>query len=80
VDFFWNVPSVRSPYGFDGTKGAIVELFGWSFDDIAEECAFLGQSGYLGVRIWPPNGTPTLLLIVLYDNYRTSNEFRVFAR
>ena len=38
-----------------GNRGAIVELFGWPYDDIAEECDFLKVAGYLGVKITPPN-------------------------
>ena len=34
-------------------RGAIVELFGWPYVDVAEECAFLGKAGYLGVKIPP---------------------------
>lgn len=39
----------------NGQKGSIVELFGWPYDDIAEECDFLKTAGYLGVKITPPN-------------------------
>ena len=38
-----------------GQKGSIVELFGWPYNDIAEECDFLRVAGYLGVKISPPN-------------------------
>jgi len=38
-----------------GQRGAIVELFGWPYDDIAEECDILKVAGYLGVKITPPN-------------------------
>lgn len=34
-------------------KGAIVELFGWPFSEIAEECELLGRAGYLGVKLSP---------------------------
>lgn len=37
-----------------GQKGAIVELFGWPYADIAQECTFLSKAGYMGLKIWPP--------------------------
>ena len=40
-----------------GKKGAIVDLFGWPYNDIAEECDFLGVAGYLGVKISVPYET-----------------------
>ncbi|MBP5469931.1 MAG: hypothetical protein J6Z11_11890 [Candidatus Riflebacteria bacterium] len=39
----------------NGQKGSIVELFGWPYEDIYEECDFLKVAGYLGVKISPPN-------------------------
>ena len=39
----------------NGQKGSIVELFGWPYNDIYEECDFLKVAGYLGVKISPPN-------------------------
>ena len=39
----------------EGTKGVIVELFGWPYEDISEECDFLSTAGYVGVKISPPN-------------------------
>ena len=29
-------------------------MFGWPYDDIAEECSFLGTAGYLAVKVFPP--------------------------
>lgn len=29
-------------------------MFGWPYDDIAEECVMLGKAGYLGVKVFPP--------------------------
>ncbi|KAI9143436.1 glycoside hydrolase superfamily [Paraphysoderma sedebokerense] len=55
IYFTWMNPAVNAPHTKDGRKGAIVELFGWPFNDIAQECTMLGKAGYLGVRIWPPN-------------------------
>ncbi len=37
-------------------RGAIVELFGWPYDDIAKECEMLGKAGYMGVKIFPAQG------------------------
>lgn len=37
---------------FDGRSG-IVHLFEWTFNDIANECKFLGESGYGGVQVSP---------------------------
>ncbi|KAJ3397138.1 hypothetical protein HDU92_000443 [Lobulomyces angularis] len=53
LNFLWQNNVVNS--NFDGTKGAIVELLGWPYKDIAQECVFLGKAGYTGVRIWPAN-------------------------
>jgi len=57
VDFFWNAPKLdnsKSQYE-NGQKGAIVELFGWPYEDVEKECEFLSNSGYLGVKVFPPN-------------------------
>ena len=51
-----NPPIIQDNKIYDkGQKGTIVELFGWPFDDIAEECDILKVAGYLGVKITPPN-------------------------
>ncbi len=56
IDFIFNQPKVNQPPNFEnGQKGAIIELFGWPYDDIAKECEFIGQSGYLGVKVFPPS-------------------------
>ncbi|KAF8462963.1 glycoside hydrolase superfamily [Kalaharituber pfeilii] len=55
--FTWQANAVNPPSGTTfngGQKGAIVELFGWPYDDIAQECTFIGKAGYMGVKIWPP--------------------------
>ena len=55
--FLWDSPHItqnETIYEY-GQKGSIVELFGWPYDDIAEECDFLREAGYLGVKITPPN-------------------------
>jgi len=53
--FMWeNAPITGGQSNFNnGQKGAIVELFGWPYDDIAKECAFLSKAGYMGVKIFP---------------------------
>ena len=55
--FLWdNPPIIQNETIYEkGQKGAIVELFGWPYDDISEECDFLRVAGYLGVKISPPN-------------------------
>eukprot|EP00047_Mylnosiga_fluctuans_P006418 m.246766 g.246766 ORF g.246766 m.246766 type:complete len:724 (+) comp15173_c0_seq1:482-2653(+) len=55
VDFVWNNVPIKERAGDyrDGQKGAIVELFGWPHNDIAQECAFLASAGYLGVKVFP---------------------------
>ena len=54
--FLWDNPIINQDEKYEnGQKGVIVELFGWPFNDIAEECEFIGYSGYMGVKIWPPN-------------------------
>jgi len=56
LDFIWNHPAVNQPPQYkNGQKGAIVELFGWPYADIEKECEFLGKSGYMGVKVFPPN-------------------------
>ena len=55
--FIWQANHVAPPSGTtfsNGQKGAIVELFGWPYADIAQECIFLANAGYMGVKIWPP--------------------------
>ena len=52
--FMWDNPTVNQGSQYEnGQKGAIVELFGWPFDDIAEECEFLGKAGYMAVKVFP---------------------------
>ena len=55
VDFIWNSEKLQTPK-FDtrnGQKGAIVEMYGWSDKDIEKECEFIGEQGYLGVKVFP---------------------------
>jgi hypothetical protein len=35
--------------------GVFVHLFEWPWEDVAKECAFLGQKGYTAVQVSPPN-------------------------
>ena len=68
--FIWNVPEVlydNEEINANGQKGAIVELFGWPYGDIIEELDFLKITGYLGVKISPPNEH------VMTDNWMETN-------
>jgi len=56
--FIWDNPTIikdNEDVYQNGQKGTIVELFGWPYEDIAQECEFLKVAGYLGVKIFPPN-------------------------
>ena len=54
VDFIWNSqPLGSAKYDTKGQKGAIVEMFGWKDTDIEKECKFLGEQGYMGVKVFP---------------------------
>ena len=54
--FIWDNVAVELPEEYkNGQRGAIVELFGWPYEDITEECEFLGHAGYLGVKLYSPN-------------------------
>ena len=39
----------------NGQKGSIVEMFGWPYNDITEECDFLAKAGYMGVNVFSVN-------------------------
>lgn len=55
LDFIWNHPQINQPDNYKrGQKGAIIEMFGWPYEDIAQECEMLGKAGYLGVKVFPP--------------------------
>ena len=55
VYLLWDNPTVNQPASYEnGQKGAIVEFFGWPFDDIAQECEFLGTAGYMAAKVFPP--------------------------
>lgn len=55
LDFIWNVEPLKSRSGDfrNGQKGAIVEMFGWPDEDIEQECKFIADAGYLGVKLFP---------------------------
>ncbi|PPQ77545.1 hypothetical protein CVT24_005235 [Panaeolus cyanescens] len=57
INFVWQNPTLdKAQASFNGgQKGAIVELFGWPWNDVAKECVFLGKAGYMGVKVWAPN-------------------------
>jgi alpha-amylase len=47
LNFIWQNAPVNITRGTfnNGQKGAIVELFGWPYNDVAKECEFLGKAG-----------------------------------
>lgn len=51
--FVWDNIVPSRPETRSGQKGAIVELFGWPYEDVAAECSFLAKAGYMGVKIFP---------------------------
>ena len=68
ASFYARQPFYQSPYFFLGVssqyteshcrdqKQAIVHLFEWSHDAVADECEkVLGPKGYCGVQVSPPN-------------------------
>jgi alpha-amylase len=56
VDFMWNAPKIEQSDVYEnGQKGAIVELFGWPYEDVEQECSHLAKAGWMGVKIFPPN-------------------------
>lgn len=47
LNFIWQnaaLTAAQSSFS-NGQKGGIAELFGWPYNDIASECAFLGRAG-----------------------------------
>jgi alpha-amylase len=55
IDFLWNAPAVNQGAQYkNGQKGGIVEMFGWPYADIEKECVHLGQMGWMGVKVFPP--------------------------
>jgi alpha-amylase len=55
LNFIWQNSKIElGPQYENGQKGAIVELFGWAYEEIEKECESLGKMGYLGVKVFPP--------------------------
>jgi len=55
INFVWQGAAInQGPEYKDGQKGGIVEMFGWPYADIEKECEFLGQAGWMGVKVFPP--------------------------
>ena len=55
LNFIWQGAPINQGAQYKGgQKGAIVELFGWPYADVKAECATLGQAGWMGVKIFPP--------------------------
>ena len=55
VHFIWANNNINLPSNYqNGQKGAIIELFGWPYEDIEKECDFISKAGYLGVKVFPP--------------------------
>ena len=51
--FLWDNPTVNQGFQYEnGQKGAIVEMFGWPYNDIADECNFLSTAGYMAVEVF----------------------------
>ena len=62
--FYWDNVKIEQDNKYEnGQKGVIVELFGWPYEDIAQECEFLNVAGYMGVKIFEPNEA-----ILTYDS------------
>ena len=54
--FLWDNPPLNQGSQYEnGQKGVIVELFGWPYNDIAEECDFLATAGYMGAKVFSVN-------------------------
>jgi alpha-amylase len=52
------------------SANTFVHLFEWTWDDIAKECEFLGETGYSAVQISPPNEHRMLLGRPWYERYQ----------
>lgn len=80
--FIWTnapLPPLQGDYRA-GQKGSIVELFGWPYPDIAEECALLAQYGYLGFKARRGVGLATVaaLCTFTYPPRRCGHQLRRF--
>lgn len=52
------IAQLKNSHIIDGRSG-IVSLFEWKFNDIADECQFLGENGYGAVQISPVQESKT---------------------
>ena len=56
VDFLWNAPKIQQSSVYEnGQKGGIVELFGWPYEDVEQECKHIAKAGWMGIKVFPPN-------------------------
>lgn len=56
VDFVWNAPKIEQSSVYEnGQKGGIVELFGWPYEDVEQECVHIAKAGWMGIKVFPPN-------------------------
>lgn len=54
VNFVWQGANIeQSDVYKNGQKGAIVEMFGWPYADVKEECSYLASQGWMGVKVFP---------------------------
>jgi len=54
LNFLWQNPVIIQDDCYEnGQKGGIVEMFGWSHEDIEEECEAIAQMGWMGVKVFP---------------------------
>ena len=55
LNFIWQAATVnQDPAYKDGQKGGIVEMFGWNYEQVSNECEALGKMGWMGVKVYPP--------------------------
>ncbi|RPA85447.1 glycoside hydrolase [Ascobolus immersus RN42] len=73
LNFVWDKASLSAAQSSfsNGQKGAIVEMFGWPFNDVAKECSFIGKAGYMGVKLFPVQEA-----VWGSHYYETDNQFR----
>jgi alpha-amylase len=58
--------------GPENSGGAFVQLFEWSWPDIAKECQnFLGPKGFAAVQVSPPSEHAILYAYPWYERYQT---------
>lgn len=55
LNFLWQAQEIDQDEVYQkGQKGGIVEMFGWPYEDIGNECEALGKMGWMGVKVFPP--------------------------